>query len=94
MDKERYDNEQKIICSKKIDYQKLGCPILILDGTAFIVKFLYEADYYLKSLQNWTLSERLNIYHHNINTSKQKRTNYSRKTYKEISNEVMRLRNH
>jgi len=94
MDKERYDNEQKIICSKKIDYQKLGCPILILDGTAFVVKFLYEADYYLKSLPNWTLSERLNIYHHNINTSKQKRTNYSRKTYKTISNEIMHLRNH
>lgn len=91
MDKESFTNEKKIICSKKIDYQKLNCPILIMDGTAFATPTHYK-DYRINSLQNHTLHERLIIHHHNINTSNWNRTNGSNKTYKSICNQIMRLR--
>lgn len=91
MDKEGFSNEQKIICSKKIEYEKLGCPILIMDGTAFATPIHYR-DFKITSLKNFTLHERLIIHHHNINTSKWSRMDNSKKTYDAIYHEVINLR--
>lgn len=83
-------NEQKIICSQKIDYSKFGCPLIIMDGTAIATPTLYQG-YTIIQLKNHTCDNRLTIIHHNINTSASARTKLI--TFKKISDEMNRLRN-
>ncbi|MEN0650994.1 DEAD/DEAH box helicase [Caldifermentibacillus hisashii] len=86
----RNKNEKKIICSKKINYEKLQCPILIMDGTAFATPTHYQ-DYNIIPLDNRTNDERLIITHHHINTSYYARSS-SDKTYQVIIRELEKLR--
>lgn len=70
---ERYSDHKKIICSRRIDYRKSGCSILILDGTASYTPEIYNGEYKMRSLVNHTKYERLIIHQRRMNTSIQKR---------------------
>ncbi|ANU21997.1 hypothetical protein [Planococcus donghaensis] len=70
---ESYSDHKKIICSRRIDYRKSGCSILILDGTASHTREIYNKEYRLHSSVNHTKYERLTIHQQRINTSARKR---------------------
>lgn len=70
---ERYSDHKKIICSRRIDYRKSGCSILILDGTASYTPEIYNGEYKVRSLVNHTKYERLIIHQRRMNSSIQKR---------------------
>lgn len=63
-----YHDFNKIICSKLIDYQKMGCPIMILDGSAHISKKAYET-YDVDELTSFIDYSNVTIHHRIINTS-------------------------
>lgn len=70
---ERYSDHKKIICSRRIDYRKSGCSILILDGTASYTPGIYNGEYKVRSLVDHTKYERIIIHQRRMNTSIQKR---------------------
>lgn len=70
---ESYSDHKKIICSRRIDYRKSGCSILILDGTASHTQEIYNKEYRIHSSFNHTKYERLKIHQQRINTSAKKR---------------------
>lgn len=72
---DNYSDHRKIICSQRIDYRHLGCSILILDGTATYTKTIYNNEYHITSLSDYTKYERLTIYQRCINTSARQRKN-------------------
>ncbi|OJF96169.1 hypothetical protein [Alkalibacterium sp. 20] len=63
-----YHDFNKIICSQLIDYQKLDCPIMILDGSAHISKKAYET-YDVEELTSYIDYSNVTIHHRIINTT-------------------------
>lgn len=72
-------DHKKIICSRRVNYLSLSCPILILDGTAVHSRRLYNSEFEIVSLPNYIDYNRLSIYQRKINTSARQRK--SRKTF-------------
>lgn len=68
-----YSDHKKIICSDRIDYGKLDCSILILDGTATYTPLLYNEEYEIHELTNYTKYDRLKINQRVISTSARQR---------------------
>nr|WP_210427089.1 DEAD/DEAH box helicase family protein [Priestia megaterium] len=68
-----YSDHKRIICSRRIDYRELKCSILILDGTAAITEMIYNGDYTIQTLGNFTCYERLEIHQRMIKTSASRR---------------------
>jgi hypothetical protein len=68
-----FSNHKKIICSRRIDYRRLDCPILILDGSSKYTPLIYNQEYEILGLPNYTRYERMTINHRRINTSADKR---------------------
>ncbi|WP_199425727.1 hypothetical protein [Thermaerobacillus caldiproteolyticus] len=87
----RDEKKTVLLCSKWIDYRHFG-NILILDGTADIVRKIYEhGKYELIELPNYhRYKERLRIMFRVINTSKTKRKN--KETHESIASDFIEVR--
>ncbi|OXB94639.1 hypothetical protein [Parageobacillus galactosidasius] len=87
----RDEKKTVILCSKWIEYRHFG-NILVLDGTADIVRKIYEhGGYELIELPNYhNYKERLRILFRIINTSKTKRKNIE--THESIASDFLEIR--
>lgn len=89
---DNYSDHKKIICSQRIDYRQLKSSILILDGTANYTKTMYNNEYVIHSLSNYTKYERLTIYQRSINTSaRQRKTKVGLPTQKLIAKDIKEI---
>ncbi|EOV9526233.1 hypothetical protein ACE41A_02455 [Bacillus cytotoxicus] len=80
---------RKIMISEKIQYEKLGMSILILDGTANITKYQYDrCDYELKKVKNYNDYSRLAFHIETIKTTKNSRENKNNAVQKAIVDRV------
>lgn len=70
---DRHQKGSQIICAERIDYRKLG-NVLILDGTSYVTKRLYNNEYEFKNVKNYhRYSDRLFLHFRDINTSSARR---------------------
>ena len=84
---------RKVMISEKIQYEKLGMSILILDGTADITRDQYVlCDYQLKEVKNYNDYSRVVFHIENIKTTKSSRGNKKNAVQKAIADRVNVLR--
>lgn len=84
---------RKIMISEKIQYEKLGMNILVLDGTANITRDQYElCNYELKNVKNYNDYSRLVFHIEAIKTTKNSRENKNNAVQKAIVDRVNVLR--
>ncbi|HFK1496021.1 hypothetical protein OA45_00725 [Bacillus sp. UMTAT18] len=84
---------RKIMISEKIQYEKLGMNVLVLDGTANITRYQYElCNYELKNVKNYNDYSRLVFHIEAIKTTKNSRENKNNAVQKAIFDRVNVLR--
>ncbi|MEK4294045.1 hypothetical protein [Paenibacillus sp. FSL R5-0914] len=82
---------QKILCSVRIDYRKLGS-VLILDGSSPYSKILYNNEYQFIEMENYHDYSRLFVHWRDINTNLDARRSPSKGVQQAISDDIKLLR--